>query len=54
MEKTIIKFGDIKIEKLKFHQHKRPISIKNIYINKIAVSNKVSFGKRGFKYFIWL
>ena len=52
MEKTIIKFGDIKIEKLKFHQHKRPISIKNIYINKIAVSNKVSFGKRGFKYFI--
>ena len=52
MEKTIIKFGDIEIEKQKFHQHKRPISIKNIDINKIVVSNKVSFGKKGFTYFI--
>ena len=52
MEKTIIKFGDIEIGKQKFHQHKRPISIKNIDINKIVVSNKVSFGKKGFKYFI--
>ena len=52
MEKTIIKFGDIEIEKLKFHQHKSPISINNIDINKILVSNKVSFGKRLFKYFI--
>ena len=52
MEKTIIKFGDIEIEKQKFHQHKRPISIKNIDINKIVVSNKVSTGKMGFKYFI--
>ena len=42
MEKTIIKF----------HQHKRPVSIKNINIDKIVVSNKVSFGKKGFKYFI--
>ena len=44
MEKTIIKFGDIETEKQKFHQLKRPISIKNIDINKIAVSNKVCFG----------
>ena len=28
MEKTIIKFGDIEIEKQTFHQHKRLISIK--------------------------
>ena len=28
MEKTSIKFGDIEIEKQKFHEHKRPISIK--------------------------
>ena len=41
MEKTIIKFGDIEIEKQKFHQHKRPISIKKIDINKIVISNKV-------------
>ena len=51
MEK-IIKFGNIEIQKQKFHQHKGPISIKNIHINKTAVSNKVSFGKSGFKYFI--
>ena len=30
----------------------RPISIKIIDINKIVASNKVSFGKKGFKYFI--
>ena len=30
MEKAFIKFGDIGIEKQKFHQNKRPISIKKI------------------------
>ena len=43
-KKTIIKFDDIEIQKQKFHQHKRPISIKNVVINKTVVSNKVSFG----------
>ena len=54
IEKTIVKFGGIEIKKKKkkFHQHRGPISIKNIDINKIVVSNKVSFGKKGFKYFI--
>ena len=51
-KKTTVKFGDIEIKKQKFHQHKRPTSIKNIDINKILVSSKVSFSKRGFKYFI--
>ena len=51
MEKKIIKLGDIEIEKPKFYQHKSPISINNTDINKIVVS-KVSFGKKGFKYFI--
>ena len=51
MEKTFTKFGDIEIGKQKFHQHKRPISVKDININKIVVSSKVSFGKKGFKYF---
>ena len=36
----------------KFHQHKGPTSIKNIDINKIVICNKVSFGKKEFKYFI--
>ena len=52
MEKSIIKFGDIEIEKQKFHQHKRHISIKNIDIDKTVVSNKVSFGKNGFRHLI--
>ena len=29
----IIKFGNIEMQKQKFHQHKRPISIKYIDIN---------------------
>ena len=52
MGKTIIKFGDIKIKNQKLYQHKRSTSIKNIDINKIVVSNKVSFGKKDFKFFI--
>ena len=40
MEKIILKFSDIEIEKQDFHQHKRPISIKNIDINKIVVSKR--------------
>ena len=52
MEK-VIKCGDIEIQKQTFyHQDKGPISIKNKDINKIVVSNKASFGKKGFKYFI--
>ena len=46
MEKTVIKFGDIEIEKQKFHQNKIPTFIKNVDINKIVVSNRVSFDKK--------
>ena len=49
--KKNIKFGDVEIQK-QFHQHKGPISIKNVVIDKIFVPNKVSFGKKGFQYFI--
>ena len=52
MDKTDIKFGHTEIQKQKFHQQKVPISIKKIYINKTVVSNKVSFGKKGFKYLL--
>ena len=51
MEK-LKKFGDTEIEKRKFHQHEEPTSIKNIDINKIGISNKASFVKKGFKYFV--
>ena len=43
MEKTITKFSNTEIKKHKFHQYKRPISIKNIDNNKIVVSNQVFF-----------
>ena len=48
MDKIIIKFGDIEIEQQKFHQYERPISIKNVDINEIVISNKASFGKKSF------
>ena len=51
MDTKIIKFGDTEI-KNKFYQHESLNSIKNIDINKIVVSNKVSSSKKGFKYFI--
>ena len=35
-EKNNYNFGDTEIKKQKFHQYKRPISIKNMYINKIV------------------
>ena len=52
MEKAIIKFDDIKVPKQKFHQHNRPISLQNVDIDKIVVSNKVPFSEKGFKYFL--
>ena len=52
MVKKIIKFRDTEIEKQKIHQHKSPISIINVHFNKVLVSNKVSFGKKGFRYFL--
>ena len=52
MEKAVIKCGDIAIEDQKFYHHNGSISMKKIDINKIVVCNKVSFGKKGFKYFI--
>ena len=42
-------FDNIKVKKQKFHQYKNPISIYNVNIDRIVVSNKVHFGKKGFK-----
>ena len=52
MGKKIITFGYVEVEKYKFYQHKSPILIYNVYIDRIVVSNKVPFGKNDFKYFI--
>ena len=48
----LLKNTFIEIEEYEFHQYKSPISINNIDINKIVVSNKFLFGKQDFKYFI--
>ena len=52
MDKKIITFGDIEIEKQKFHSRKSSLSINNVDIKKILVSSEASFVKKGFKYFI--
>ena len=52
MDKKIIKFNETEIEEYEFHQYKSPILIYNIDINEIVVSNKFTFGKQDFKYFL--
>ena len=52
MDNEIIKFDDTEIEEYESHQHKSPVSVNNIDINKIVVSNKFPFGKQNFKKFI--
>ena len=52
MDKKIFTFDDTEIEKYKFHQYKSPFLIDNIDVNKIVVSNKISFCKKDFGYFI--
>ena len=38
--------------KYKFYGHKGPVSLKNINIEKVLVSNKISFCEKNCKYFI--
>ena len=52
MGKEIVTFGDIEVEKHKFHQHKKSVLIEDVNINKIIVPNKVLLGNKDFKYFI--
>ena len=44
-------FDDTETEKCEFNQHKTVILLSSIDINKIVVSNKVSFIKKDRKYF---
>ena len=48
MTKKIIKFDDNETEEYEFYQYKTPISINDIDINKIVISNKFPFGKKAF------
>ena len=52
MGKEILMFANVEIEKNKFCHHKTPIFLKDVDIEKVHVSNKISFGERNCKYFI--
>ena len=52
MDKKVIKFDDTEIEENEFYQYKSPIWVNDIDINKIVVSDKLSFGKQDFKHLI--
>ena len=52
MGKEILMFGNIEIEKNKFHHHITPIFLGDIDIEKVLVSHKISFGEKCYKYFI--
>ena len=46
MGKEILTSVVIEIEKNKFYRHKSPISLKDVDIGKVLVSNKISFGEK--------
>ena len=50
MDKKIIKLDETEIEEYEFYQYKSPISINDIDIDKIVVSEKSPFGKQDSKY----
>ena len=52
MGKEILKFGDIEIEKNKFYNHKSSIFYKDVDIEKVLLSNKISPSEKNYKYFI--
>ena len=47
-----MKCDETEIQKYKFRQYKSSITIANKDVHKIVVSNKISFDKNDFKYFI--
>ena len=52
MNKEILTFGDIESETCKFQFFKYRIEINIIDVDKTLTFNEVSFGKKGFKFFI--
>ena len=52
MSKEILTFGNIEIEKNRFCRPKTPIFLKDVDIEKVLVSNKISFDEENYKCFI--
>ena len=46
MDKKIIKFDDTDIEEYEFHQYKSPISINDIDVKEIVLSNKFTLDRK--------
>ena len=46
--KEIFTFGDVEIETSKFYHYKSPIFLKDLYIEKVLVSNKISSGEKAY------
>ena len=51
MGKEVLTFGDIELQN-KNYCSETPISLKDVDIEKVLVSNKISFGEKNYKYFI--
>ena len=45
-------FWDNETEKNRFYRNKTPIFFRDVDIEKVLVSNKISFGEKNYKYFI--
>ena len=52
MEQEAVYFGENGIIKSAFHRNKRPININEIDIEEMVLSNKISYSKDLFEYFI--
>ena len=51
MGEEILRFGDIETEKNEFYCHKTPIFLEDADLEKVLVSNKISFGEKNYKHF---
>ena len=52
MSEQTLKFGDIVVNKKKFHASKQAIALNLVDINKIVISDKCKHRDKGLKYFI--
>ena len=52
MGKEIVAFGNIQIEKHKFHRYKNSTFLKDVDNDNILISNKISSGEKHYRYFI--
>ena len=44
--KRYLTFGKIEIQKHKLYHYKKPISLKDVHIENVLISNKISSGKK--------